>query len=179
MVHLNAEPAKRTARSHSSRGWSEEVSRANFELLGDRVIDATRRWLRSSHRQRLQHDLYTVATVELGLTQVDALEALSVSEMRMHELAERLDIDPSTATRSTAPLVDIGLLEREPDPTDRRYVVVRCTPTGHTVVTRIVEGRRRLMREVLEPMSPERRLLFADLLEEYLDLVDTYQPSCD
>ena len=178
MVHLNAEPAKRTARSRSRRGWSDEASKANFELLGDRIIDATRRWLRSGRRQRLQHDLYTVDGVELGLAQVDALEALSVSEMRMHELAERLDIDPSTATRTTAPLVELGLLEREPDPTDRRYVLVRCTPTGRTAATRIVEGRRRLMREVLKSMSPERRLLFADLLEEYLDLVDTYQP-CD
>ncbi|MGA8372203.1 MAG: MarR family transcriptional regulator [Acidimicrobiales bacterium] len=177
MVPLNAEPADPTAQSGTDRGWSDESSRASFELLGDRIIDATRRWLRSGRRQRLQHDLYTVDGVELALSQVDALEAVSASEIRMHELAEHLHIDPSTATRTTAPLVDLGLLEREPDPTDRRYVVLRCTPSGRTAATRIAEGRRRLMREVLAPMAPERRLVFADLLEEYLHLVDRYQPS--
>jgi hypothetical protein len=28
------------------------------------------------------------------------------------------------------------------------------------------------MREVLEPMAPDRRLLFAELLEEWLSLLD-------
>ena len=164
----------RTAGDHQ---WSDESSRASFELLGDRIIDGTRRWLRNGRRLRLQHDLYTVDGVELTFPQVDALEAVSVHDIRMHELADRLHLDPSTVTRTTAPLVDLGLLERQADPTDRRYVIVRCTPSGRIAAGRIVENRRQLMRDVLESMLPERRLLFAELLEEYLDLIDAYQPG--
>jgi DNA-binding MarR family transcriptional regulator len=173
---LNAKPATGGAASGVERTWTDEESQASFEMLGDRLIDATRRWSRSQRRQRLQHALYTFNTVELALSQVDALEVLSDNEMRMHELADRLHIDPSTATRTTAPLVDLGLLEREPDPTDRRYVLVRCTPSGRATAIRIAQGRRQLGREVMAPMSPERRLLLADLLEEWLDLLECYRP---
>ncbi len=157
------------------RAWSDQQSRASFELLGDRVVKATRRWSRSSRRQRLQHELYTVGGVELSLGQIDALESVAAGDIRMHELAARLLIDPSTATRTVAPLVDLALLERVPDPDNRRYVILRCTATGRRTAKRIGKERMQLMERVLAPMSPDRRLLLADLLEEYLDLIDAYR----
>src|SRR5438093_7487661 len=118
--------------------WTDAQSEAAFEALGDRLIDATRRFNRSSRRQRLQAALYTVDERELTLPQVDALEAVATAgELRMHEVAERLGIEPSTATRTTAPLVDLGLLDRTTDPTNRRYVVLRCTAKGRRTAKRI------------------------------------------
>jgi hypothetical protein len=32
-----------------------------------------------------------------------------------------------------------------------------------------------LMERVLAPMAPDRRLLLADLLEEYLELIESYR----
>ena len=152
--------------------WTATESEAAFEQLGDRVIDGIRRFLRSGRRQRMQAELYTVEGQQLTLAQVDALEAVAPGEIRMHELAAHLAIDPSTATRTTAPLVDLGLLERETDPSNRRYVILRCSDLGLKTARTLTEQRRALMRQVLEPMAPERRLLFADLLEEYLDLTE-------
>ena len=157
------------------RRWSEQESRVSFEALGDRVVKATRRWTRSSRRQRLQHELYTVSGVELSLSQIDALESVATGDVRMHELAARLLIDPSTATRTVAPLVDLGLLERVPDPGSRRYVILRCTAAGRRTAKRIGRQRMQLMERVLAPMAPERRLQLAGLLEEYLDLIDAYR----
>jgi DNA-binding MarR family transcriptional regulator len=157
------------------RLWTEQESRASFEALGDRVVKATRRWTRSSRRQRLQHELYTVSGVELSLSQIDALESVAAGDIRMHELAARLLIDPSTATRTVAPLVDLGLLERVPDPDNRRYVILRCTTLGRRTAKRIGKRRMQLMERVLAPMAPDRRLLLGDLLEEYLDLIDAYR----
>jgi DNA-binding MarR family transcriptional regulator len=157
-----------------SRSRKEEEPRAAFDLVGDRIIDVTRRWLRSSRRQRLQHDVYSIRGVELSLAQIDALESIALGDIRMHELAEFLHIDPSTATRTVAPLVDLGLAEREMDPVNRRYVLLRCTTVGRSTASRISKGRRQLMEEVLEPMSPDRRLLLAELLEEFLMLINTY-----
>jgi DNA-binding MarR family transcriptional regulator len=156
-------------------GWTQQESRASFEALGDRVVKATRRWTRSSRRQRLQHELYTVGGIELSVSQIDALESVAAGDIRMHELAARLLIDPSTATRTVAPLVDLGLLERAPDPDNRRYVILRCTAAGRRTAKRIGKERMQLMEHVLAPMAPDRRLLFADLLEEYLDLIDAYR----
>ena len=155
--------------------WTEQESRASFELLGDRVVKATRRWSRSSRRQRLQHELYTVSGVELSLSQIDALESVAAGDIRMHELAARLLIDPSTATRTVSPLVDLGLLDRLPDPDNRRYVILRCTAAGRRTARRIGKERMQLMERVLAPMAPDRRLMLADLLEEYLELIESYR----
>jgi DNA-binding MarR family transcriptional regulator len=181
MVPLNRKTPQAAARQPTvgDRTWTAQESRAGFELLGDRIIDATRHWLRSGRRQHLQHDLYTIDGVELSLSQIDALESVADADRRMHELAARLHIDPSTATRTVAPLVDLGLLTREPDPGNRRYVVLRCTPSGRKAAARITKDRRRLMQKVLEPMHPQRRLLLAELLEEYLALTDAYGAADD
>ena len=157
----------------AERAWTEEQSEAAFAQLGDALIDATRRFNRSARRHRLQADLYTVGGRELSLAQVDVLEAVAVAgELRMHEVAAQLGIDPSTATRTTAPLVDLGLLERRTDPANRRFVVLRCTAKGKRAATKLVEGRRALMRRVLAGMAPERRLLLAELLDEFSDLTE-------
>ena len=162
---------------HPTRTWTAAESEAAFDALGDRLIEATRRFSRSTRRQRLQAELYTVDGRELGLAQVDALEAVARGDTRMHELAAHLGLDPSTVTRTTAPLVDLGLLERFTDPANRRYVVLRCTSAGRRVATRLGTGRLVLMRAVLAPMDPARRLLFAELLDEYIDHIERYQAA--
>jgi|EndMetStandDraft_8_1072994.scaffolds.fasta_scaffold770846_1 DNA-binding MarR family transcriptional regulator len=159
----------------TGKRWTAAESDAAFDALGDRLIEATRRFSRSARRQRLQATLYTVNGRELGLAQVDALEAVARGDARMHELAAHLGLDPSTVTRTTAPLVDLGLLERFTDPANRRYVVLRCTPAGRRVAARLTNGRQELMRAVLAPMDPQRRLLFAELLDEYIDHIERYQ----
>ena len=159
MAHQNQQPA---------------TPSPEIDPVGDRIIRATQRWLRSSRRQRLQHDLYTVDSFELSLSQVDALEWIARGPLRMHELADRLHIDPSTATRTVAPLVDIGLVGRAPDALNRRFVVLRASPRGVEMATRITRGRRELMQNVLASMDSKRRLLLAELLEEYLTLTDDY-----
>jgi DNA-binding MarR family transcriptional regulator len=150
--------------------WSEEESDAAFAVLGDQIIDASRRYLRSARRQQTQARIYTVDGIELTLAQVDTLEAVVDNDLRMNELAARLGIDPSTATRSIAPLVDLGLVERFVDPNNRRFVGLQCTERGREVSRRITAQRRALMREVLAPMAPARRLQFAELLNEFLYL---------
>jgi DNA-binding MarR family transcriptional regulator len=158
-------------------GWTEAESEAAFQQLGDRIIDATRSWARSARRQRLQRDLYTVGGVVLSLSQVDALESVAERDVRMHELAETMGVDPSSATRTVAPLVNLELVERTVDPTNRRFVVLSITDAGRKVADQLKRERHRLMRTVLESMAPERRLLFAELLEEWLTLIDSADES--
>lgn len=175
MANSTTPPRRRGGGQSPGPSWTEAESAAAFDALGDRVIEATRRLTRSTRRQSLQADLYTVGGRELGLAQVDALEVVARGDMRMHELATHLGLDPSTVTRTTAPLVDLGLLERFTDPDNRRYVVLRCTPVGKTTAAALTAGRQELMRAVLAPMAPQRRLLFAELLDEYTDLIEKYQ----
>ena len=160
-------------RGERSAQWTDEESERSFDVIGDRLIEVIRRYLRLQQRLRGQAALYTIGDRELSLLQVDALEeVVSTGGLRMNELAARLGVDPSTATRTTAPLVDLGLLTRQTDPGNRRYVILRCTEQGASTAAWFAERRRSLMRYILEPMEPARRILLTDLMEEYLALSD-------
>jgi DNA-binding MarR family transcriptional regulator len=148
-------------------GWSRQESESAFEAVGDQVIDAIRQLRRLS--PPLQRSVYTVGSRELTPAQVEALEVLDTRlGWRMHEVAAKLGVDQSTATRTLAPLIELGLVDRATDPLDGRYVVVRVTKAGARRSAAITEARRELMREVLGQMAPDRRRLFAELLDEYV-----------
>jgi DNA-binding MarR family transcriptional regulator len=148
-------------------GWPLDESEAAFDLIGDRVIEAIRQLRRLS--QPLQRSLYAVDGRELTPAQVEALEVLDGQRRwRMHEIASKLGVDQSTATRTISPLVELALVSRAPDPVDARYVLVGLTRRGRRRCAAISAARRSLMRDVLGEMAPERRVAFADMLEEYV-----------
>ncbi len=150
-----------------------DEDRRSFELIGDRFIAAHMALRQSTRRQRLQRNLYTIGGKELTPVQIDTLEILARRpEWRVGELARELDIDPSTASRTLNPLVELGLASRETATSDRRSVIVRVTAEGERAAAAIVEGRRRLMWLVLGKLLPDRRVLLTDLLEEYLAALD-------
>ena len=68
---------------------------------------------------------------------------------RVGALAERLGTDPSTVSRQTGELVRRGLLERRPDPDDRRACQLAVTGAGREVVADTLRRRQeRLARAV-------------------------------
>jgi DNA-binding MarR family transcriptional regulator len=150
-----------------------DASEQAFAVIGDRFIAATQNLRRSQRRAGMQRDLYRVGDRELTPVQVDALEVLCRrDEWRMREIASELAVDRSTATRSVAPLVDLGLAARRTDADDRRNVVLSVTTDGRATAARIVADRRRMMRAVLSYMSPERRVLLTELMEEYVTALE-------
>lgn len=156
----------------------DSQSENEFATVDDRLIDVTRRFLHTKRREWNQTKLYTVDGHELGVAQIDALEAVALhGDMHMNQLATRLRLDPSTVTRAINPLVDMQLLERYTDPSNRRYVILRCMPAGKAAVGRFIEQRQRVMRETLEPMDPARRLLLVELFEEYTTLLEHNQAA--
>jgi MarR family transcriptional regulator for hemolysin len=66
------------------------------------------------------------------LARVDRAEGLNQSE-----LAETLDLQPITLTRLLDKLCDSGLIERRPDPTDRRAKRLFLTPAARPLLERL------------------------------------------
>ncbi|MFF5056362.1 MarR family winged helix-turn-helix transcriptional regulator [Micromonospora sp. NPDC000663] len=64
------------------------------------------------------------------LVQIDQLS----SDCHARDLAERTRLDASTVSRSVAALVAQGLVERRPDPTDKRATFLAVTPTGRAAL---------------------------------------------
>lgn len=79
--------------------------------------------------------------LDLTLTQVKALAALSADELTVKELAARLGLSLPGASRAVDVLVARGLLGRREDTTDRRMKRLRCTDAGHHALERLDEAR--------------------------------------
>ncbi len=80
----------------------------------------------------IQRQVFRTALADLGGPQ--GIPALGVlhrdGPQRVSELAARLAVDLSVASRQVSALEAAGHLRREPDPTDRRATLVAVTPSG-------------------------------------------------
>lgn len=87
------------------------------------------------------------------------LSALSVvvfaGPLSIGELAGAEGVRPPTMTRLVDGLERDGLVKREPDPDDRRGVIVRATPKGVRTLTRGRARRVEVLAEQLRTFSRE------------------------
>ncbi len=110
--------------------------------------------------------------VELG--QIDSLDLLAGGPLRMSELAEKLRIEPSTATRSIERLVKAGLARRRPSAEDGRVVEVELTPEGHAIRKDVAGRRLKLIAHAMAGFEPAEREAFVGMLERYVGFVDRF-----
>src|SRR5487761_2568212 len=114
-------------------------------------------------------------TVLLSRDMADSLARMGLTESRAHlvwqlpprgpctqaALAAGLHVTPRTITALVDALVDTGFVTREPHPSDRRATLVTFTERGRATAQALVDGHRRLARE-----------LFADLPDDVFDGFD-------
>ncbi len=77
--------------------------------------------------------------------------------LRPTDLAARLRIAPRSVTEVVDGLVDAGLLERTPDPQDRRAVLLSLTGQGHDLVTAIQASRQQVAGTLFDSLSAADR----------------------
>ncbi|MFL6723180.1 MAG: MarR family winged helix-turn-helix transcriptional regulator [Sphingomicrobium sp.] len=82
--------------------------------------------------------------------------------LKQVELAERLDVEPITAGRIIDRLEEAGLVERQPDPVDRRAWRLMLTAKAGPIIARLTE--------LADEMSDEA---FADFDVEELEAMRT------
>ena len=83
-----------------------------------------------------------------------------------------LCVEPSTATRAVARLVDAGLAERSTHRTDKRMTVVRASRDGRAVQKRLALRRLAAVVEALDGFDSGDRRQLADLLERFVAGLD-------
>lgn len=94
---------------------------------------------------------------EVTLPQFRALVVIAAKEhATVSELAERLDIHPSTATRLCDRLVRKGLIRRVEGSADRRETGIVLTGKGRRLVERVTLRRRRDLAAIARRMSTEQ-----------------------
>ena len=83
----------------------------------------------------------------------------------IRELAERTMTDPSSVSVVVSKLVARGLVERTPDPGDKRRVALRLTATGKRAVSRAKDLPQVRMAEGLAQLPLSKRRQIAQSLE--------------
>src|SRR6202162_4127836 len=84
--------------------------------------------------------------------------------LKQSELAEMLDLQPITLTRLLDRLGDSGLIERRPDPQDRRAKRLFLTPAARPLLERLGGLAEELMSTALAGIDrPTVRLMLANL----------------
>jgi DNA-binding MarR family transcriptional regulator len=91
------------------------------------------------------------------------------------ELAARLRVPPTTISRYVASFVERGLVERAPNPSDRRSYLLELTEEGRAVIRKIVPRFRRIVEELGERVDVdeiENRLVELERAARALSGVD-------
>lgn len=112
---------------------------------------------------------YEQAAAKHSLTgaQARVLGLLSLEPMPMRRIAQRLKCEPSNITGIVDRLEARGLVERRPDPNDRRVKLAAPTEEGRGTARRLRDSLD-FAREPLAELSAEERTVLRDLLKRML-----------
>ena len=84
--------------------------------------------------------------------------------LRRTDLAERLGLTVSGATRTLLPLEKIGLIARQSDPRDARVAYATLTPAGQELLNNAMVSAEAACQEVAQVMSEQQMSSFSDVL---------------
>ena len=114
----------------------------------------------------------------------DASEAVSVPQLRvlvmlaggtrmnLSAVAEALGVNASNASRTCGRLVNLGLVDRQTDPHDRRHVSLALSRSGQRLVADLMRHRERLLAEVVSAMPAEDQDLLNEALRAFISAAE-------
>lgn len=131
-----------------------------------RIVMAGRRW-RSLIDEHLRDKGHSASRMEAM-----ASIAYSPAAATQIQVAKRIGIEGPTLTRTLDMLEADGLVERLPDPRDRRNKHMRLTQTGYEVLAEMFEITQRLRARLLEDIPAAEIAQTDRFLELLIDRID-------
>ncbi len=121
------------------------------------TIAAFRRQLRVLEREVVGQLETDTRCCGVTLSQCHTLLELAASDLSLTGLANALDLDTSTLSRTVDGLVRAGLVDRTEDASDRRLLRVTLTPAGRAKVASIDDTCNRYYADLLAGMNERDR----------------------
>lgn len=97
--------------------------------------------------------------------------------MRATELAGCANLDTSTVSRHVSQLERSGLVERHPDPDDRRAQLVEVSSLGHEKLRAALARRRQLVSQALDSWPAEDVADLGRLLTRFVRDIEDLNPD--
>jgi DNA-binding MarR family transcriptional regulator len=108
--------------------------------------------------RRLLASLHPRLAAKMTPSNLRALDLLAEhGGLRVGELADRVGVDDTTATRLVDRLEAIGVVARRSELGDRRATTVELTPAGQELVAGIAAQRQLFFCDVLDSLAPAER----------------------
>jgi len=134
------------------------ATRNDTDLALKRDAEALHEALSGLVRLYQFRDRDQICCFDVSVPQCYGLEALvKEGPLTLGELAERLYLEKSTASRVVDALERKGYVTRAPHPGDRRALQLKVTPAGRRLVQRIRASLVEDAKAVLEDLSPSFR----------------------
>ncbi|MER7608417.1 MarR family transcriptional regulator [Nocardioides sp. NPDC127503] len=149
-----------------SEAWAHE--RPDLDLGPVEIFSRLSRL--SRHLDLARRDAFSGSGIESW--EFDVLAALRRAgdpyELSPGRLLRETLVTSGTMTNRVDRLASRGLVERLPDPADRRGVLVRLTPDGKATVDSAFEALLAAEREFLDGLSGDQQIQLTDLLRRLL-----------
>lgn len=96
--------------------------------------------------------------------------------VRASVVADFFDLDKGAVSRHVQYLADLGLVERSPDPEDRRATLLAATETTREQMRQVVLERRARLKERLDEWDDEGLTQFVGHLTRYNHALESIEP---
>lgn len=115
--------------------------------------------------------------LDLTMAQMKVMVRLhSGGEATLKQLAEELHVSAPSMSASVEKLVRSGQVIRIEHPEDRRFIIVKLTEDGQTMMDRLQQGRRVRMHSILEQLTPEQLDALESALTPLMEIIE-HDPS--
>lgn len=122
--------------------------------------------LRRAHQRHAAIFQERIGDAQLTPLQFAALVKLDdLGEVSQNELGRRTAMDAATMQGVIKRLLARGLIDRKPDPEDRRRVVLSLTAEGGALIAAVMPSGRAITDETLASLSEVERRSFLSLLK--------------
>ena len=130
------------------------------------AAELVERLLTLTHGIRRRHNA-ELASYELSVPRGRLLMAMrQLGQPKMSELAASLDLNARTITTAVDTLEREGILERRPDPTDRRATRLLLTDAGREQIAEWQKFQGELAESAMAPLSADERRSLKRLLDK-------------
>lgn len=138
------------------------------------ILHALRRFRRTDQEMRRRMS----ADMDMNVSDMQALQFVIAAEGQEElatprALSQYLGISSASTTKLLDRLTASGHLERHPHPTDRRALVLTCTPHAHDEIRDRLSRMHVRMREIAASIPPESRQAVIDFLTAMADHLES------
>jgi MarR family transcriptional regulator, lower aerobic nicotinate degradation pathway regulator len=123
--------------------------------------------LRRAHQRHAAIFQEGMGESALTPTQYAALVKIKdLGQVSQNQLGRLTAMDPATIQGVTQRLLARHLIDRHPDPADRRVILLRLTPKGLGLAERAIADGRAITDATLKPLDSQERKMFLALLRK-------------